>query len=75
MRHEAIQIWMLMVSIALCCVPQGHALLTRQAGSTIPCPLVDFDGGFNDVSIPWFIRAYSLLPLACSVTSGSRFSR
>ncbi len=27
---------------------QGHALFTRQAGSTIPCPLVDFDGGFND---------------------------
>ena len=26
---------------------QGHALFTRQAGSTIPCPLVDFDGGFN----------------------------
>ena len=26
---------------------QGHALFTRQAGSTIPCPLVDFTGGFN----------------------------
>lgn len=30
-----------------CMCLQGHALFTRQAGSTIPCPLVDFDGGFN----------------------------
>ncbi len=30
---------------------QGHALFTRQAGSTIPCPLVDFDGGFNDFMV------------------------
>lgn len=26
---------------------QGHALFTRQAGGTNPCPLVDFTGGFN----------------------------
>lgn len=35
---------------------QGHALFTRQAGSTIPCPLVDFDGGFN----AFFAAAYGL---------------
>lgn len=35
------------VAKALLHVLQGHALFTRQAGSTIPCPLVDFDGGFN----------------------------
>lgn len=32
---------------SLVAVLQGHALLTRALGSTIPCPLVDFDGGFN----------------------------
>ena len=26
---------------------QGHALFTRQAGGTNPCPQVDFTGGFN----------------------------
>lgn len=26
---------------------QGHALFTRHAGGANPCPLVDFDGGFN----------------------------
>ena len=35
---------------------QGHALYTRQAGSTIPCPYVDYDKGFNAV----FARAYGL---------------
>jgi len=35
---------------------QGHALYTRQAGSTIPCPYVDYDKGFNAV----FARAYNL---------------
>lgn len=28
---------------------QGHALFTRQAGSTLPCPQVDFTGGFNSL--------------------------
>ena len=37
-------------------VLQGHALYTRQAGSTIPCPYVDYDKGFNAV----FARAYGL---------------
>ncbi|KAK9804578.1 hypothetical protein WJX73_002013 [Symbiochloris irregularis] len=35
---------------------QGHALYTRQAGSTVPCPYVDYDKGFNAV----FARAYGL---------------
>ncbi len=30
-------------------VAQGHALFTRQAGSTIPCPYVDYDAGFNGI--------------------------
>ena len=38
------------------CMLQGHALYTRQAGSTIPCPYVDYDKGFNAV----FARAYGL---------------
>lgn len=38
------------------CLLQGHALYTRQAGSTIPCPYVDYDKGFNAV----FARAYGL---------------
>ena len=35
---------------------QGHALFTRQAGSSLPCPQVDFTGGFNQ----WFAAAYNL---------------
>ena len=35
---------------------QGHALLTRQAGSTAPCPYIDFDKGFNE----WYAEAYNL---------------
>jgi hypothetical protein len=35
---------------------QGHALFTRQAGSTIPCPVIDFVGGFNG----YFASAYNL---------------
>ena len=26
---------------------QGHALMTRQAGSILPCPAIDFTGGFS----------------------------
>ena len=26
---------------------QGHALFTRQAGGDLPCPVLDFYGGFN----------------------------
>lgn len=35
---------------------QGHALFTRQAGSTIPCPKIDLIGGFNE----YFAEAYQL---------------
>ncbi len=38
------------------CRRQGHALFTRQAGSSDPCPLVDFTGGFN----AFFAAAYGL---------------
>ena len=37
---------------------QGHALFTRQPGSLDPCPLVDFDGGFNQ----FLAAAYNLPP-------------
>ena len=37
-------------------VAQGHALFTRQAGSTIPCPVIDLVGGFNG----YFASAYNL---------------
>jgi hypothetical protein len=35
---------------------QGHALFTRQAGSTLPCPKIDLIGGFNE----YFAEAYQL---------------
>ncbi|EIE26936.1 hypothetical protein COCSUDRAFT_59434 [Coccomyxa subellipsoidea C-169] len=35
---------------------QGHALFTRQAGSDLPCPAIDFTGGFNK----YFGAAYNL---------------
>lgn len=35
---------------------QGHALFTRHAGSANPCPVIDFDKGFND----WMAYAYNL---------------
>ena len=31
----------------LACTLQGHALFTRQAGSTLPCPVIDLFEGFN----------------------------
>lgn len=37
---------------------QGHALFTRQAGSTIPCPYADYDAGFNSI----LGAAYGLAP-------------
>ena len=33
-----------LIAVAL---PQGHALFTRAAGSQIPCPQLDFEGGWN----------------------------
>ncbi|BDA43081.1 Desiccation-related protein PCC13-62 [Coccomyxa sp. Obi] len=35
---------------------QGHALFTRQAGGDLPCPPIDFTGGFNK----YFGAAYNL---------------
>ena len=37
---------MTLTKVMRMCV-QGHALFTRQAGGTNPCPQVDFTGGFN----------------------------
>lgn len=35
---------------------QGHALLTRAAGSSLPCPAIDFTGGFSK----FYAAAYGL---------------
>ncbi|KAA6422535.1 MAG: hypothetical protein FRX49_07396, partial [Trebouxia sp. A1-2] len=35
---------------------QGHALMTRHSGSANPCPVIDFDAGFN----AWMAYAYGL---------------
>ena len=35
---------------------QGHTLWSRQAGSSYPCPQVDFTGGFN----AFLAEAYNL---------------
>ena len=43
---------------------QGHALFTRQAGGMDPCPLVDFDNGFNQ-----FLGAAYNLPPGMTVAS------
>ena len=38
------------------CMVQGHALMTRHSGSANPCPVIDFDAGFN----AWMAYAYGL---------------
>lgn len=38
------------------CAVQGHALFTRQAGGDLPCPALDFIGGFNQ----FMAAAYNL---------------
>ena len=38
------------------CIVQGHALFTRQAGGDLPCPALDFTGGFNQ----FMAAAYNL---------------
>ena len=35
---------------------QGHALMTRHSGSANPCPVIDFDAGFN----AWMAYAFGL---------------
>ncbi|KAK9826220.1 hypothetical protein WJX74_000769 [Apatococcus lobatus] len=37
---------------------QGHALFTRHAGGVLPCPLVNYTAGFNDV----YANIYGLAP-------------
>ena len=37
---------------------QGHALFARHAGSTLPCPYVDYEAGFNGI----LAGAYGLAP-------------
>ena len=44
---------------------QGHTLFTRQAGSSIPCPLVDFTGGFNK----FYAAAFGLEPTANAIAA------
>ena len=40
------------------CLLQGHALFTRQAGSVLPCPVLDIPEGFNAL----MAVAYSIVP-------------
>ncbi len=42
----------------LCPRLQGHALFTRHAGGALPCPLVNYTAGFNDV----YANMYGLAP-------------
>ena len=49
---------------------QGHALFTRNAGSALPCPQVDFTGGFNA-----FMAAAYGLNGTVQQTFGSAFSK
>ena len=46
-------------------------LFTRQAGSSLPCPAIDFTGGFNKV----YAAAFGLAPTATAIadTFGSPF--
>ena len=48
---------------------QGHALFVRQAGGYLPCPLVDFTGGFN----AFFGAAYGLGNSTIEEVYGSAF--
>lgn len=49
-RLVALLLWPELLSL------QGHALMTRHAGSANPCPVIDFDAGFN----AWMAYAYGL---------------
>ena len=42
---------------------QGHALLTRQAGSALPCPAIDFTGGFSK----FYAAAFGLRPTETAI--------
>ena len=54
-----------MLMDTVCCVTstdvkdlhlQGHALLTRHLGSSLPCPYTDYDAGWEQ----WYAAAYNL---------------
>ena len=48
---------------------QGHALFVRQAGGVLPCPQVDFTGGFNG----FLAAAYNLGNRSVEEVFGSPF--
>ena len=48
---------------------QGHALFVRQAGGVLPCPQVDFTGGFNG----FLAAAYDLGNSSVEEVYGSPF--
>lgn len=48
---------------------QGHALTVRQSGGVLPCPLVDFTGGFN----AFFGAAFGLGERSIADVYGSPF--
>ena len=48
---------------------QGHALFVRHAGGTLPCPQVDFTGGFNG----FMAAAYNLGNSTVEEVYGSPF--
>ncbi len=48
---------------------QGHALFTRQAGGDLPCPALDFTGGFNQ----FFGAAYNLTGKTIEQVYGAAF--
>ncbi len=48
---------------------QGHALFVRQAGGYLPCPQIDFTGGFNG----FFGAAYGLGNSTIEEVYGSPF--
>ena len=48
---------------------QGHALFTRQAGGDLPCPALDFTGGFNQ----FMAAAYNLTGMTIKEKYGVDF--
>lgn len=50
-------------------IMQGHALFTRQAGGDLPCPLLDFTGGFNQ----FMAAAYNLTGKTVEEVYGAPF--
>ena len=50
-------------------IMQGHALFTRQAGGDLPCPALDFTGGFNQ----FMAAAYNLTGQTVGEKFGAAF--